>query len=88
MVLFGTPLAIRYADQTFKIMKRIAQLFLLFVLMLSVPVSSTMAAKDPAKKARKEIKKKAAKDARKEAKRLKRKGWYVAPGALPLSQAG
>ena len=45
-----------------------------------------MAAKDPAKKAKKEIKKKAAKDARKEAKRLKRKGWYVAPGALPLDK--
>ena len=35
---------------------------------------------------RKEMNKKAGKDARKEAKRLKKEGWEVAPGALPIEK--
>lgn len=35
---------------------------------------------------RKELNKKASKDARKEAKKLKKEGWTVAPGALPLEK--
>ena len=35
---------------------------------------------------RKEMNKKASKDARKEAKRLKKEGWEVAPGALPIDK--
>lgn len=65
-------------------MKKIIQLMMVFVLVAAVSVPSTMAAKDPVKKAKKEIKKKAIKEARKEARRLKRKDWYVSPGALPL----
>ena len=67
-------------------MKRTAQIWLLVLAVLAMPVAGTQAAKDPAKKAKKEIKKRAAKEARKEGRRLKRQGWYVAPGALPLSK--
>jgi hypothetical protein len=57
----------------------------LLAIVLVAPVSETMAAK-PDKKARKEMKRKAYKQARKEARRFKRKGWYVAPGALPMDK--
>lgn len=39
-----------------------------------------------AKLSRQELNQKASKDARKEAKRLKKEGWVVAPGALPLEK--
>ena len=35
---------------------------------------------------RKEMNKKASKDARKEAKKLKKEGWEVTPGALPIEK--
>lgn len=57
----------------------------LIALVLLAPVSSCSAAK-PDKQAKKEMKRKAYKQARKEAKRFKRKGWYVAPGALPMDK--
>lgn len=38
------------------------------------------------KQAQKDLNKKASKDARNEAKRLKKEGWKVAPGALPLDK--
>jgi hypothetical protein len=67
-------------------MKTFKLLFtLLIAVMLAAPISETMAAK-PDKQARKEMKRKAYKQARKEAKRFKRKGWYVAPGALPMDK--
>ena len=39
-----------------------------------------------AKASKSELEKKASKTARKEAKKLKREGWQVAPGALPLEK--
>lgn len=41
---------------------------------------------DLKKRSKKELSEKASKDARKEAKRLKKEGWTVAPGALPLEK--
>ena len=38
------------------------------------------------RKVKKEMKRKSFKQARKEARRYKRKGWYVAPGALPMDK--
>jgi hypothetical protein len=58
---------------------------LLIALMLAAPINDSIAAK-PDKQAKKEMKRKAYKDARKEAKKFKRKGWYVAPGALPMDK--
>lgn len=43
-------------------------------------------AKNPDKKEERQIRKKAAKKSRKEARRYRRKGWYVAPGALPMDK--
>ena len=59
---------------------------LLLVLVMIAPVSETMAKKNPNKQATKEMKRKAYKQARKEAKRFRKKGWYVAPGALPMDK--
>lgn len=42
--------------------------------------------KEIAKLSRAELNEKASKDARKEAKRLKKEGWQVTPGALPLDK--
>ena len=58
---------------------------ILISMVLLAPLSSCAAVK-PDKQAKKEMKRKAYKDARKEAKRFKRKGWYVAPGALPMDK--
>ena len=57
----------------------------LLILALVAPAPLTHAAK-PDKQARKEMKRKAYKKARKEAKKFRRKGWYVAPGALPMDK--
>jgi hypothetical protein len=59
---------------------------LLLALVMIAPVSETMAKKNPNKQATKEMKRKAYKQARKEAKRFRKKGWYVAPGALPMDK--
>ncbi len=67
-------------------MKTFKLLFtLLITLVLLAPVRDSYAAK-PDKQAKKEMKRKAYKQARKEAKRFRRKGWYVAPGALPMDK--
>ena len=58
---------------------------LLLALVLIAPINET-AAKKPDKQAKKEMKRKAYKQARKEAKRFRKKGWYVAPGALPMDK--
>ena len=58
----------------------------LLVLVMLAPVSDTMAKKNPNKQATKEMKQRAYKKARKEAKRFRKKGWYVAPGALPMDK--
>lgn len=58
---------------------------LLITLLLIAPVSNSFAAK-PDKDAKKEMKKKAYRKARKEARSFKRKGWFVAPGALPMDK--
>jgi len=58
---------------------------LLIALACIAPISVSSAAK-PDKQAKKEMKKKAYKKARQEAKKFKRKGWYVAPGALPMDK--
>lgn len=42
--------------------------------------------KEIRKSSRKELNEKASKDARKEAKRMKKEGWTIAPGALPLEK--
>ena len=59
---------------------------LLLVLVMIAPVSESVAKKNPNKQATKEMKRKAYKQARKEAKRFRKKGWYVAPGALPMDK--
>ncbi|MBM6757763.1 hypothetical protein [Bacteroides mediterraneensis] len=73
------------------------KLILLFTGLFMLSISSAFAQDKTAKeimKERKEIAKlskkalneKATKDARKEAKRLKKQGWQIAPGALPLEK--
>ena len=42
--------------------------------------------KELQKMAKSELKEKASKDARKEAKKLKKDGWHIAPGALPIEK--
>ena len=42
--------------------------------------------KEMLKMAKSELKEKASKDARKEAKNLKKQGWQIAPGALPIEK--
>ena len=58
---------------------------LLIALVLIAPMNESIA-KKPNKEAKKEMKRKAFKKARKEARKFKRKGWYVAPGALPMDK--
>ena len=59
---------------------------LLIAIILVLPANDSMAAKKPNKQAKKEMKRKAYKQARKEARRFRKKGWYVAPGALPMDK--
>ncbi len=59
---------------------------LLLVLVMIAPVSDSMAKKNPNRQATKEMKRRAYKKARKEARRFRKKGWYVAPGALPMDK--
>ncbi len=67
-------------------MKNLKSIFaILIVLVLVAPLNESHA-KNPNKKAKKEMKKKAYKQARKEAKRFRKRGWYVAPGALPMDK--
>lgn len=67
-------------------MKTLKSIFaILIVIILIAPVNESLA-KNPNKQAKKEMKKKAYKKARKEAKRFRKRGWYVAPGALPMDK--
>ena len=73
-------------------MKRIVIALMALMVMGTVEVSAQSAReivkerKVLAKASKKELEKKATKAARKDAKRLKRQGWQVAPGALPLEK--
>ena len=49
-------------------------------------MSSVVMAQQSDKELKKEIKNKAVRQARKEAKKLKKQGYYVAPGALPMDK--
>jgi hypothetical protein len=59
--------------------------FLTFALIFLL-IAPTTSAQQTNKELEKEIKDKAIKEARKESKRLKKEGWYVAPGSLPLDK--
>ena len=73
-------------------MKRIVIALMALMVMGTATVSAQSAReivkerKVLAKASKKELEKKATKAARKDAKRLKRQGWQVAPGALPLEK--
>ncbi len=69
-------------------MKTLKVLFtILIAFAMLAPVNAAVDKQKKAdKEVRKEMKRKAYKDARKEATRYKRKGWYVAPGALPMDK--
>lgn len=62
------------------------KLILLFTLAFAVSVTMPLSAQKDAKHAKKDLEKKTMKLARKEAKKLKKKGFFVAPGALPLDK--
>jgi len=64
-------------------MKRI--ILLMLGLFLTVSIMPVQAQKE-VKKSKKELQKRSLKTARKEARRLKRKGYFVAPGALPIDK--
>lgn len=64
-------------------MKRI--LFLILIAGIILPAGSIYA-QQTERELKKEIKDKAIREARKEAKRMKRDGWYVPPGSLPLDK--
>lgn len=74
-------------------MKRIVTTFLaIAALLLATPVSAQLTKEqikerqEVKKASKKELNEKATKAARKEAKTLKKEGWLVAPGALPLEK--
>ena len=67
-------------------MKTFKLVFTLLIALACIAPSMESFAAKPDKQAKKEMKKKAYKDARKEAKRFTKKGWYVAPGALPMDK--
>lgn len=60
--------------------------FLLFMVMILFSDADLYAQKKPIKAAEKELKSRTLKKARKEAKQLKRDGYGVAPGALPIDK--
>ncbi len=64
-------------------MKRILLLILIAGIVLP---SVTLFAQQTERELKKEIKDKAIREARKEAKKMKKDGWYVPPGSLPLDK--
>ncbi len=62
------------------------KLMVLITLFLASTLSFSVMAQKDAKASKKELQKKSIKMARKAARKLKRKGYYVAPGALPLDK--
>ena len=69
-------------------MKVLKHLFItVLVLAFGLTTMSTEAYGDKiGRQLKREVKKKAVREARKEARKFKRKGWYVAPGALPMDK--
>ena len=63
-------------------MKNLVAIFLLILFFLP----SGLIAQQTDRELKKEIKDRAIKEARKEAKKLKKDGWYVPPGSLPLDK--
>jgi len=61
-------------------------LVLLATLFVLAACSSSRRTPKEERTARKEIKRKAIKEARKESRKLKRDGWFVAPGSLPMEK--
>ncbi len=87
LISFGLVIVAKTKEPKFitmKILKSVLGLLLLMVLIM--PTGSSFAAKDPGKQASKEMKRKAYKQARKEAKKYRKKGWYTAPGAIPMDK--
>lgn len=64
-------------------MKRIP---LLFLLISGIMLTTSTYSQQSDKELKKEIKQKAVREARKEARRMKKEGWYVPPGSLPLDK--
>ena len=67
-------------------MKTIKFLAVLMMLSLSMGVMAQNAMQQKVKQNKSALKEKASKDARNEAKRLKKEGWTVLPGGLPLEK--
>jgi hypothetical protein len=67
-------------------MKTFRLLFTYFIAMIVIASINSCGVSDPNKAADKEMKRNAYSKARKEARRFQRKGWYVAPGALPMDK--
>ena len=67
-------------------MKTIKFLAVLMMLSLSMGVMAQNAMQQKVKQNKSALKEKASKDARNEAKRLKKEGWTVSPGGLPLEK--
>jgi hypothetical protein len=65
---------------------KMKKLIFAFTLLFAVAALVPAYAQTTAKNAEKNLKKKSVKIARKEAKRLKKQGYFVAPGALPLDK--
>ncbi len=59
---------------------------LVLLLISCMMLTTTITAQTSDKDLKKEIKQKAVREARKEAKRMKKDGWYVPPGSLPLDK--
>ena len=64
-------------------MKRIP---LLFLFISGIMLTTSTYSQQSDRELKKEIKQKAVREARKEAKRMKKEGWYVPPGSLPLDK--
>jgi len=65
-------------------MKKIAMMLMMFLMAGTLNVMAQSVKQEKKKQAKAELKEKASKAARDEAKRLKKEGWTVFPGALPL----
>ncbi len=72
--------------KTIRIMKTIKFLVMSVVLSLSLGMQAQTTKQQKLKQTREELREKASKSAREEAKRLKKDGWQVSPGALPLER--
>jgi hypothetical protein len=64
-------------------MKRIP---ILFLFISGIMLTTSTYSQQSDRELKKEIKQKAVREARKEAKKMKKEGWYVPPGSLPLEK--